>query len=49
VASAEINVDEVHGHERVPHARLAGARIADLDRLKLEHLRAASFMKSDRA
>jgi hypothetical protein len=47
VSSAEINVDEVHGHERVPHTRLAGARLADFNSFEPKNLWATSLMKAD--
>jgi hypothetical protein len=47
VSSAEINVDEIHGYERVPHARLAGARLADFNGFEPKNLWATSLMKAD--
>jgi hypothetical protein len=47
MAAAEINVDEVHGHERVPHTRVSGARLADFNSFEPKNLWATSLMKAD--
>ena len=47
-AGAEVDVDEVDGDVAVAHARLAGAGLADVDRLELEHLGAAGLAESNR-
>ena len=44
---AEIDVDEVHRDIGVAHARLAGAGLADLDGLELQHFGAAGFVEAD--
>ncbi len=42
-AGAEVDVDEVDRDVAVAHARLAGAGLADLDGLVLEHFGAAGL------
>ena len=44
-ASAVVDVDEVHRHESVAHARLAGAGRADLDLFQLQLFGAADLVQ----